>query len=152
MCLFWTLPVFWKKKEFVGLHLDPTIVNLVGAWTCKVKSGREFVFPVHGMFFQPRHGTVILFRSTWLQHCTMPVWDRRRELGCALYLRKQTWTHYVARQTNLSRINEALNESMRRKNFTRRWRKGKICPLEGALRLTYRGSIIDVYDETGSSD
>ncbi len=41
---------------------------------------------------------------------------------------------------------------MRRKNFTRRRKKGKICPLEGALRLTYRGSIIDVYDEAGSSD
>jgi len=30
--------------------------------------------------------------------------------------------------------------------------KGKIRSLEGALRLTYRGSTIDVYDEAGSSD
>jgi hypothetical protein len=61
-------------------------------------------------------------------------------------------THYVARQTNLSRINEALNESMRKKNCTRRRGKGKIRPLEGALRLTYCGGTIDVYDEAGSSD
>jgi len=61
-------------------------------------------------------------------------------------------THYVVRQTNPSCINEALNESMRRKSSIRRWGKGKIRPLEGALRLTYRGSIIDVYDEAGSID
>jgi hypothetical protein len=94
-------------------------VNLVGVWTWEVESGGEFVFPAHGMFFQPWHGTAILFRSAWLQHCTMPVRDRKWQLGCALYLWKQTLTHYVTRQTNLSRINEALNESMRRKNFTR---------------------------------
>jgi len=78
MCVFWTLPAFWKKKKFVGLHFDPTIVNLVGAWTREAEFGGEFVFLAHGMFFEPRHGTVILFRSAWLQHCTMPVQDRRR--------------------------------------------------------------------------
>jgi hypothetical protein len=58
----------------------------------------------------------------------------------------------VARQYDLSRINEALNEFMRRKNCTR-WRgKGKIHPLEGALRLTYCGGTIDVYDEAGSTN
>jgi hypothetical protein len=41
---------------------------------------------------------------------------------------------------------------MRRKNFTRRRGKGKIHPLEGALRLTYHGSTIDVYDKVGFSD
>jgi hypothetical protein len=41
---------------------------------------------------------------------------------------------------------------MRRKNCTRRRGKGKIRPLEGALRLTYRGGTIDVYDEARSSD
>jgi len=58
----------------------------------------------------------------------------------------------VARQIDLSRINEALNESMRRKNCTRRRGKGKIRPLEGDLCLIYRGGTIDVYDEAGSSD
>jgi len=56
------------------------------------------------------------------------------------------------RQTNLFRINEALNESIRRKNCTKRRGKGKIRLLESVLRLTYRGDIIDVYDEAGSSD
>jgi len=74
--------LFEKKREFVGFHLDATIVNLVGAWIREAKSRGEFVFPVHEMFFQPRHGTVILFRSGWLQHCTMSVRDRRWELGC----------------------------------------------------------------------
>ncbi len=82
----------------------------------------------------------------------MPVLDRRRQLGCALYLRKQTLTHYVARQADLSRINEALNESMRKKSYIRRRGKGTMGPLEGALRLTYRGGTIDVNDEAGSSD
>jgi hypothetical protein len=67
------------------------------------------------MFFKPQHGTIILFQFAWLQHCTMPVQDRRQQLGCALYLQKQTLTHYVARQIDLSRINKALNESMRKK-------------------------------------
>jgi len=82
----------------------------------------------------------------------MPIRDRRRQLGCALYLRKQTLTHYVAQQTNMSRINEVLNESMKRKNSTRRREKGKIRSLKGALRLTYRGSTIDVYDKARYND
>jgi len=61
-------------------------------------------------------------------------------------------TPYVARQANLSRINEALNESMKKKNRTKRRGKGPIGPLEGALRLTYRGGTIDVNDKAGSSD
>jgi hypothetical protein len=117
-------------------------------WTREARSGGQFGFPTHRMFFQPRHGTVILFRSAWVQHCTMPIQDRRRQLGCALYLRKETLAHYLARQTNLSRINEALNESMRTKNCTRRRGKRKIGPLEGALRLTYCGSALRICDET----
>jgi hypothetical protein len=58
----------------------------------------------------------------------------------------------VARQTNLSRINQALNEFMKRKKFHSKAREGQNLPLEGALRLTYRGSTIDVYDEAGSND
>jgi hypothetical protein len=58
----------------------------------------------------------------------------------------------VALQTDLSQINEALNESMRKKNCRRRRGKGKIRPLESALRLTYRGGTINVYDEARSSD
>jgi hypothetical protein len=41
---------------------------------------------------------------------------------------------------------------MKRKNCTRRRGKGKTRPLEGALRLTYHGGTIDVYDEARSSD
>jgi hypothetical protein len=41
---------------------------------------------------------------------------------------------------------------MRRKNYTRRRGKGKIRLCKGALRLTYCGGTIDVYDEAGSSD
>jgi hypothetical protein len=61
-------------------------VNLVRAWTWEAKYGGEFVFLAHGMFFQLWHGIVILFQSACLQHCTMPVRDRRRQLGCAIYL------------------------------------------------------------------
>jgi hypothetical protein len=41
---------------------------------------------------------------------------------------------------------------MRKKSCTKRRGKGPIGPLEGALRLTYRGGTIDVNDEAGSSD
>jgi hypothetical protein len=58
----------------------------------------------------------------------------------------------VTQQADLSRINKALNESMKKKSCTRRRGKGPIGPLEGALRLTYRGGTIDVNDEAGSSD
>ncbi|CAN5972234.1 unnamed protein product [Sphagnum jensenii] len=95
----------------------------------------------------PRHEIVILFQSAWLQHCTMPIRGHGRQLGCALYLRKQTMSQYVARQANLSRINRALNESMRTKNSTRRQGKRKMGPLQGALRVTYSGNTIDVYEE-----
>jgi len=59
---------------------------------------------------------------------------------------------FERRQTDLFRINEAFNESIKRKNCTRRLGKGKIRPLESVLRLTYRGGTIYVYDEAGSSD
>ncbi|KAH8968778.1 hypothetical protein BDL97_03G147900 [Sphagnum fallax] len=131
-------------------HTDRDLSNSVISWFLEgeAESRGEFAFPTHGMFFKPRHGTIILFRSGWLQYCTMPVLDRRRQLGCAL----QTLTHYVARQADLSRINKALNESMRKKSCIRRRGKGTMGPLEGALRLTYRGGTINVYDEAGSSD
>jgi hypothetical protein len=58
------------------------------SWTGKVTLGEQFVFLTHKMFFQPRQGTVILFRSAWLQHYTMPIRGEGRQLGCALYLRK----------------------------------------------------------------
>ncbi len=92
-------------------------------------------------------GIVILFRSASLQHCTMPIRGEGRQLGCALYLRKQTLSQYAAGQANLSRINRALNESLRTKNSTRRREKGKMGPLEGALRITYRGNDVQVWDE-----
>jgi hypothetical protein len=85
-----------KNKKIAGFHLHTTIVNMFEAWIGEAKSGGEFAFPTHEMFFKPQHGTT-LFRSAWLQHCTMPVRDRRRQLGYALYLRKQTLTHYVTR-------------------------------------------------------
>ncbi len=92
-------------------------------------------------------GIVILFRSPWLQHCTMPIRGEGRQLGCALYLQKQTLSHYAAGQANLSRINRALNESLQTKNSTRRREKGKMGSLEGALRITYRGNDVQVWDE-----
>jgi hypothetical protein len=101
-------------------------------------------------FFRPQQGTVILFRSAWLQHCTMPVRGKGRQLGCALYLRKQTLPQYVARQADLSRINRALNESMRTQSSTRRREKRKMGPLEGALRITYRGNALDICEEAWS--
>jgi hypothetical protein len=56
-------------------------------------------------------------------------------------------SQYVARQANLFRINWALNESMRTKNSTRRQGKRKMGPLQGALRITYSGDIVNVYEE-----
>jgi len=44
-------------------------------------------------------------------------------------------------------INRALNESLRTANSTRRRGKGKMGPLEGALRITYRGNDVQVWDE-----
>jgi hypothetical protein len=48
-------------------------------------SGGQFVFPTHEMCFRPRQGTIILFQSAWLQHCTMPVRGEGRQLGYALF-------------------------------------------------------------------
>ncbi len=121
------------------------------SWTGGVALGGQFVFPTHKLFFRPRQGTVILFRSAWLQHCTMPIRGEGRQLGCALYLRKQTLSQYTARQANLSRINRALNESMRTTSSIRRRGKGKMGPLEGALLITYRGNDLEVWDEDWSA-
>ncbi len=121
------------------------------SWTGDVTSGGQFVFPTHKLFFRPRQRTVILFRSAWLQHCTMPIRGEGRQLGCALYLRKQTLSQYTARQANLSRINRALNESMRTTSSIRRRGKGKMGPLEGTLRITYRGNDVQVWDEDCST-
>ncbi|CAM6056516.1 unnamed protein product [Sphagnum tenellum] len=135
-------------------HTDRDMSNSVIAWFLQGEAtaggGGQFAFATHRMFFRPRQGTVIMFRSAWLQHCTMPIRDRRRQFGVALYLRKETLARYVVRQSDLSRINEALNESMRTKNCTRRREKRKIGPLEGALRVTYCGSTLRICDETSS--
>ncbi len=116
-------------------------------WIGEVTSRGQFVFPTHKLFFRPRQRTIILFRSAWLQHCTMPIRGEGWQLGCALYLRKQTLSQYIARQANLSQINRAPNESMRIARFIRRRGKGKMGPLEGALRITYRGNDVQVWDE-----
>ncbi len=116
-----------KKNDYILSYSHFFIVNLVG----------QFVFPTHKMFFQPRHGTIILLRSAWLQHCTMPIWGEGRQLGCALYLRKQTLSQYAARQANLFRINRALNEYLQTRNSIRRREKGKIDLFESALCITY---------------
>jgi hypothetical protein len=77
----------------------------------------------------------------------MPVQGEGRQLGCALYLKEQTLSQYVARQTNLSRINRALNECMQTQSSSRRREKRKMGPVEGALRITYRGNALDVSKE-----
>ncbi len=117
------------------LHCEPG-----WSWIGKVTSGGQFVFPTHRMFFKPKQGTVILFRSARFQHCTMPIRGEGWQLGCALYLQKQTLSQYVARQANLSRINRALNESLRTKNSIRRRKKDKKGPLEAALLITLQKS------------
>ncbi|KAH9540865.1 hypothetical protein CY35_14G027600 [Sphagnum magellanicum] len=53
-------------------HTDRDLSNSVISWFSE-ESGGEFAFLAHKMFFKLRHGTIILFRSAWLQHCTMPV-------------------------------------------------------------------------------
>ncbi len=121
------------------------------SWTGEVASGGQFVFPTHKLFFRPRQGTIILFRSAWLQHYTMPIQGEGRQLGCALYLRKQTLSQYTARQANLSKINQALNQSMRTASSNRRRGKGKRGPLEGVLLITYSDNDVQVWDENSSA-
>ncbi len=151
VCMFYTLQVLWRGKKqlhtfvFTFLHC-----KLGWNWTGKVTSERQFVFPTHNMFFQPRHGTVILFWSTWLQHYTMPIRGNERQLGSTLYFQKQKLSQYATRQANLSRVNRAFNEYMRIKNYTRRQKKGKMSLLEGVLCITYRDNDIHVWDEAWS--
>ncbi|CAK9866958.1 unnamed protein product [Sphagnum jensenii] len=44
-------------------HTDRDLSNSMISWFLEgdAESGGEFAFPVHGMFFKPRHGTIILF-------------------------------------------------------------------------------------------
>jgi hypothetical protein len=51
----------------------------------------------------------------------------------------------------MSQINRALNESMRTASSIRKRGKGKMGPLEGALRITYRGNDLQVWDEDSSA-
>ncbi|CAK9264551.1 unnamed protein product [Sphagnum jensenii] len=46
-------------------HTDRDLSNSVISWFLEgeAESGGEFAFPAHEMFFKPRHGTIILFRS-----------------------------------------------------------------------------------------
>ncbi|CAM6054075.1 unnamed protein product [Sphagnum tenellum] len=85
-------------------HTDRDLSNSVIAWFLEGEAtsggGGQFAFPTHQMFFRPRQGTVIMFRSAWLQHCTVPVRDRRCQLSVAFYLRKETLAHYVVQQSN----------------------------------------------------
>jgi hypothetical protein len=68
-------PKFSKKNNCKTPSLQHNCE--LGCWSriWEVRSGGQFAFPTHQMFFQPRHGTVILFWSTWLQHCTIPIQD-----------------------------------------------------------------------------
>ncbi len=55
-------------------------------------------------------GIVILFRFAWLQHYTMPIRVEGRQLGCALYLRKQTLSQYeLDKQICLASIELSMN-------------------------------------------
>ncbi len=56
----------------------------------------------------------------------------------------------MAQQNDLSRINEALNESMKKKIAPEGEGKEKSARLK--VLYAYRGGTIDVYDEAGSSD
>jgi hypothetical protein len=80
----------------------------------------------------------------------MPIQGEGWQLGWALYFRKQTLSQYTARQANLSKINQALNQSMRTASSNRRREKGKRGPLEGALLITYSDNNVQVWDEDSS--
>lgn len=59
----------------------------------------KFVFPGFGLFFRPQSRTVLLLKSSWLNHYTTVVQNPRHcQYGCALYVRRPTQTIYVRRQ------------------------------------------------------
>jgi len=123
---------FWEKK-IIELHLNTIIVNLVEVWTWEVVSKGQFVFPSHEMFFQPQHGTIILFPSAWLQHCTMPVLNHNDSSTMPCIFENIRWTiMWLDNLIYLASIKFWMN-LWEGKILLEGEERKKIGPLEGAL-------------------
>jgi hypothetical protein len=141
---------FSRGKETIAYFRTNTkIVNLVGAGQEKWRLEGNLCFRRTRCFFGPNKGPS--YSSDRHGFNTAPCRFKARDGNWVVhYVRKQMLSQYVVRQADLSRISRALNESIRTQSSTWRREKKKMGPLEGALRITYRGNALDVCEEAWS--